>query len=175
MEWSLIWIASIVIKALKLILNLAILIIYRIGAGGYFLGVGGTWNLWEEKSAGCEIFASGVFFGFIVYTGVHTIAYFFGPNKYRHELTDTMMNVVGTFLWVLVGGIALHYWVGYMDTSDYSYLGIQHVPVNASSEKLVGIIMGSLCILEGALYLVDTVMSCLHYSKGDTEYTGVAR
>lgn len=65
------------------ILNFAILIIYRIGAGGRFLGVGGTWNLWEEKSAGCEIFASGVFIGFIVYTGVHTIAYFFGPNKYR--------------------------------------------------------------------------------------------
>lgn len=85
------------------------------------------------------------------------------------------MNVVGTFLWVLVGGIALHYWVGYMDTNDYSYLGVQNVPVNAGSDKLVGIIMGSLCVLEGALYLVDTVMSCLHYSKGDTEYTGVAR
>lgn len=36
------------------------------------------------------------------------------------ELSDTIMNLVGTFMWVAVGGTALHYWHGYM--SDYDFL-----------------------------------------------------
>lgn len=37
--------------------------------------------------------------------------------KYR-ELSDTIMNVVGAFLWVSVGATALHYWQGYMADHD---------------------------------------------------------
>ncbi|XP_023173173.2 protein snakeskin [Drosophila hydei] len=155
-------IGSIFIKALKLIINLVVIFLYRWGDGGEFLGIGGTWNLNEEKSADAEIVASGVMVGFIIYTGCHTIAYFFGTTKHKGELCDTIMNVVGTFMWIAVGGVALHYWKGYMSDEGFLYV---------NSERQVGIAMGSLCVVEGALYLLDTVLACIHYSKGDTDYT----
>lgn len=34
------------------------------------------------------------------------------------ELSDTIMNVVGAFMWVSVGATALHYWQGYMADHD---------------------------------------------------------
>ncbi|KAH8371745.1 hypothetical protein KR093_008757 [Drosophila rubida] len=155
-------IGSIFIKALKLIINLVIIILYRWGDGGEFLGIGGTWNLNEEKSADAEIVASGVMVGFFIYTGCHTIAFAFGTTKHKGELCDTIMNVVGTFMWIAVGGVALHYWKGYMSDEGFLYV---------NSERQVGIAMGSLCVIEGALYLLDTVLACIHYSKGDTDYT----
>lgn len=36
----------------------------------------------------------------------------------NRELSDTIMNVVGAFLWVSVGATALHYWQGYMNDHD---------------------------------------------------------
>lgn len=65
------------------ILNLVILIMYRTGYAGDFLGVGGTWNLNEEKSPDAEIVASGVFVGYIIYTGCHLIGFGFGTTKHK--------------------------------------------------------------------------------------------
>lgn len=36
----------------------------------------------------------------------------------NRELSDTIMNVVGAFLWVSVGATAIHYWQGYMADHD---------------------------------------------------------
>ncbi|XP_055856473.1 protein snakeskin [Episyrphus balteatus] len=154
-------IGSIFIKCAKLVLNLIIIILYRIGDGGEFLGIGGTWNLNEEKSPDCEIVASGVFVGFFIYTAVHLIAYSFGTTKHKRELSDTIMNVVGTFMWIAVGGTALHYWKGYMSDQGFLYV---------ASERQVGIAMGSLCVITGALYLADTVLAFVHFAKGDSDY-----
>jgi len=60
-----------------------IIFLYRWGDGGEFLGIGGTWNLNEEKSADAEIVASGVMVGFLIYTGCHTIAFAFGTTKHK--------------------------------------------------------------------------------------------
>lgn len=65
------------------VLNLIILILYRTGYGGDFLGVGGTWNLNEEKSPDAEIVASGVFVGFFIYTAVQLITYLFGTTAHK--------------------------------------------------------------------------------------------
>lgn len=65
------------------VLNLVIILLYRFGYAGEFLGVGGTWNLNEEKSADAEIIASGVFVGFFVYTGVQLMAYLFGTTAHK--------------------------------------------------------------------------------------------
>lgn len=59
------------------------LILYRTGYGGDFLGVGGTWNLNEEKNADAEIVASGVFVGFMIYTSVQIITFFFGTTAHK--------------------------------------------------------------------------------------------
>jgi hypothetical protein len=97
------------------------LIIYRVGYGGHFLGVGGTWNLNEEKSPDSEIIASGIFVGFFVYTSVMLIAYIFGTPKKKKGLSDTIMNVVGFFCWLGIGGTALHYWVSHEPDFDMMF------------------------------------------------------
>lgn len=65
------------------VINLVIILLYRFGYVGDFLGVGGTWNLNEEKSADAEIIASGVFVGFFIYTGVQLMAYLFGTTAHK--------------------------------------------------------------------------------------------
>lgn len=149
-------IGSIFLKVFKLIINLVIILLYRFGYVGDFLGVGGTWNMNEEKSADAEIIASGVFVGFFVYTGVQLMTYLFGTTAHKRELSDTIMNVVGAFLWVSVGATAIHYWQGYIGDHDQ----IVVVP-----ERTVGLVLGSLCILEGALYVVDSVLAFIHFAK----------
>lgn len=63
-----------------------ILILYRTGYGGEFLGVGGTWNLNEDKSPDVEIIASGVFVGFFIYTGVVLVSYAFGTLEHKKTI-----------------------------------------------------------------------------------------
>lgn len=54
------------------------------------------------------------------------------PNR---ELSDTIMNVVGAFMWVSVGATALHYWQGYM--ADHDQLVVVHErTVSGKIEKL---------------------------------------
>lgn len=60
--------------------------LYRTGYRGGFLGVGGTWNLNEEKNPDAEIVASGVFVGFFIYTVVILISYGFGSNHQKKTL-----------------------------------------------------------------------------------------
>jgi hypothetical protein len=66
------------------------------------------------------------------------------------------MNFVGCFMWIAVGGTALHYWHGYQSEHKYT---------NFASEREVGLAVGSLCVLSGATYLLDTVLSFLHFSR----------
>lgn len=42
----------------------------------------------------------------------------------NRELSDTIMNVVGAFMWVSVGATAIHYWQGYI--GDHDQLTIVH-------------------------------------------------
>lgn len=44
--------------------------------------------------------------------------YSFKFGKLNSELSDTIMNVVGVFMWISVGATALHYWQGYMPDHD---------------------------------------------------------
>lgn len=50
------------------------LILYRVGFKGSMLGIGGTWNLNEERNADAEIVASGVFVGYLIYNSVQLIS-----------------------------------------------------------------------------------------------------
>ncbi|XP_058797849.1 protein snakeskin [Phymastichus coffea] len=149
-------VASIAIKIFKVVLNLIIIILYRVGYGGKFLGVGGTWNINESKNPDVEIVASGVFVGFFIYTMTVLISYCFGSMEHKKTLVEMIMNFVGMFMFIAVGATALHYWHGYMD--EYKYLLF-------SSERQVGLALGSLCALEGAAYLVDLILTCSHFVK----------
>ncbi|KAL1130629.1 hypothetical protein AAG570_011871, partial [Ranatra chinensis] len=138
------------------VLNLIILLLYRYGYGGSFLGVGGTWNLNEEKNPDAEIIASGVLVGYFIYTAVVVISYCFGTTKSKKTVVDVLMNLTGTVLFIAVGGVALHYWNGYQN--EHKYMSI-------STEKQTGFAVGSLCVILGAVYLLDTVLSLIHIVK----------
>lgn len=66
------------------------------------------------------------------------------------------MNFVGMFMFIAVGGIALHYWIGYQNENKY---------ISVTSERAIGITVGVLCVLSGAIYLVDTVLSFIHFAR----------
>lgn len=58
-----------------------------------------------------------------MYYSKYDLIVVFSPLKYmdsdsNRELSDTIMNVVGAFMWVSVGATALHYWQGYMADHD---------------------------------------------------------
>ena len=72
------------------------------------------------------------------------------------KFQEIIMNFVGCFMWIAVGGTALHYWHGYQSEHKYTTF---------SSEREVGLAVGSLCVLAGAVYLLDTVLSFLHFSR----------
>lgn len=149
-------VGTVVLKLLKLTLNVIIIVLYRTGSDGTFLGVGGTWNLAERKNADAEIFASGVFIGYAIYTFTSLVALCFASGDHKNTFTDILMNIVGVFLWVAVGATALHYWHGYLAEHKYTYV---------NSERQVGLALGSLCVLNGAAYLVDSVLSVIFIIK----------
>lgn len=47
------------------------------------MGVGGTWNLNEEKNPDAEIVASGVFVGYFIYTAVSLISLCFASGDHK--------------------------------------------------------------------------------------------
>ncbi|XP_051169464.1 protein snakeskin [Leptopilina boulardi] len=149
-------IGTIVLKSLKLVINLIILILYRTGYSGEFLGVGGTWNLNEDKNPDAEIVASGVFVGFFIYTAVILLGFCFGSTAEKRSLTEIIMNFVGMIMFLAVGGTALHYWHGYQP---------EHKLMYDTTERQVGLALGSLCVVEGAAYLIDLILSFLHFAK----------
>lgn len=77
------------------IINIIILILYRTGYKGEFLGVGGTWNLNEDKNPDAEIVASGVMVGFFIYTSVVLITYCFGSTY--HKKTLVVRSILNNF------------------------------------------------------------------------------
>ncbi|KAF4528906.1 hypothetical protein B566_EDAN017215 [Ephemera danica] len=85
-----------IIKIIKLVINLAVLILYRIGDNGKFLGVGGTWNLNEEKNPDSEIVASGIFVGYFIYTSLAVMSFVLesmrGKRRYAVKSYDELPN-----------------------------------------------------------------------------------
>ncbi|KZC05595.1 hypothetical protein WN55_04535 [Dufourea novaeangliae] len=128
------------------IINLIILILYRTGFKGEFLGVGGTWNLNEDKSPDAEIVASGVLVGFFIYTSVVLITFCFGSTYHKRTLVEIIMNFVGTFMFIAVGGTALHYWHGYLPEHKFDTIVQERQELTCFSIgvifNLVGAIMG---------------------------------
>ncbi|XP_049802342.1 protein snakeskin-like [Schistocerca nitens] len=151
-------IASIFIKLLKLVLNFIALLLYRLGYDGMFLGVGGTWNINENKDPSAEVFASGIMVGYLVYTCISLVGMCLHQPK---TITDVIMNFIGLFVWMAVGAIAIQYWMGYQ--SEYKY-------IHMSTEKQKGLAVGALCVLSGTAYLLDTVVSFLSYAAARNKY-----
>jgi len=150
-------VATVCIKVLKIILNVVCLILYRTGMGGQFLGIGGTWNLNEDKNPDAEILGSGIMVGFLVYHIMILISYCLTSQK---TALDVLMNIAGVFLWVAIAGTCLHYWQGYRD--EYKFRA-------ESSERSIGLALGSLLALSGVLYIADCIFSFKLFSADKQE------
>ena len=109
----------------------------------------------EEKSPDAEIIASGVFVGYFIYTSVQLIAFMFGTTKHKRELSDTIMNVVGVLLWMGVGGMALHYWTGYLPEHDFA---------NVATERIVS------RILYWFLWNVDFIVDNYYLNRWESQW-----
>ena len=59
------------------------------------MGVGGTWNLNEEKNTDAEIVASGVFVGFFIYTSAVLISFCFGTLEQKKTIVVSVLNEFG--------------------------------------------------------------------------------
>ncbi|XP_019868115.2 protein snakeskin [Aethina tumida] len=152
----LITIGILVLGIVKVVINLIVLIMYRVGnqtKQDNFLGVGGSWNLYDEKYPDAEILASGVLVGYMIYTIVSVINTLLADEEFKTSFTDILMKVVGVFLWFAVAGTAIHYWKSY--SNDNKAL--------EGNEKQIGLAMGSLCVINGVVYFGDAALSILFF------------
>ncbi|KAJ8686481.1 hypothetical protein QAD02_022275 [Eretmocerus hayati] len=154
-------IGSVAVKVVKLIVGVIILIMYRFGCHGNFLGVGGAWDLYSEKSPDAEIIASGIFIGFFLYTSVILITYCLGSWENKKTIVEVLMNFVGMFMFIVIGAAALHYWFGYAPEYNRYPTG---------GERKIGLALGFLCILEGIAYLVDLGFTVLNFAKDEFDF-----
>ncbi|KAL0278662.1 UNVERIFIED_CONTAM: hypothetical protein PYX00_000416 [Menopon gallinae] len=146
-------IATVTAKTIKLVITMIILFLYRRGDNGNFLGAGAVWNLKEDKNEDVEILSSGVFIGFFVYNLSVLITYCLTSEK---SLNDCIMNICGVLLWVAVAGVSLHYWLGYQTPHHQEVIEL---------ERDAGLALGSLCVLNAATHLIDTVFTFKLYEN----------
>lgn len=66
------------------------------------------------------------------------------------------MNVCGVILWVAVAGVSLHYWLGYQTAHHQEVIEL---------ERDAGLALGSLCVLNAATHLIDSVFSFKLYEN----------
>ncbi|XP_019868114.1 protein snakeskin [Aethina tumida] len=149
-------VGTLFIRLFSGVINLIVLILYRVGFQGEFLGVGGTWNLNEAKNPDAEIVASGIFVGYFIYTIISLIAFCFSVGDHKTTYTDVLMNLIGVFMWVAIGATALHYWNGYM---------AEHKYVSMNSERMIGLTLGALCLINGASYLINTAVGGIFIAR----------
>lgn len=64
------------------------------------------------------------------------------------------MNVIGVFLWLGVAGSALHYWHSVKDEWKFREIG---------SERDAGLALGSICVFNGVLHIIDAALSLKLY------------
>jgi hypothetical protein len=68
------------------------------------------------------------------------------------------MNFTGAFMFIAVGGTCLHYWSSYQTDMEYKYKPV-------STEKQLGITVGSLSILMGGAFVVEFVLCFINFNN----------
>ncbi|OXA51064.1 protein snakeskin [Folsomia candida] len=139
--------ASTFVKLLKLLINVVVLVLYRNGDEGYFMG--SSYN----KNHDAEALASGVFIGFLIYNFAGLIAAFVDSKSGNQSITEGLMNFTGAVLWVTTGGVVLQFWLRFIPANHFT----------ETNPSAVGIAMGCLCVINAAVYLADTVLSYANY------------
>jgi len=143
--------ASTFVKLLKLLINVVVLVLYRNGDEGYFMG--SSYN----KNHDAEALASGVFIGFLIYNFAALIAAFINSTSVNKSMTEGLMNFTGAVLWVTTGGVVLQFWLRFIPANHFT----------ETNPSAVGIAMGCLCVINAAVYLADTVLSYTNFRSLD--------
>jgi len=146
--------AATALKLLKLIINIIIVILYKHGDEGYFLGA--SFN----KNRDAETLASGVYVGYLVYNLVVIISSVYDSASVSSSVIDTLMNAIGFIMWLITAGVVIHFWLRFIPANHY---------IN-QNPNAVGIAMGALTIVNSALYLGETVVTFVNYRRSDSRY-----
>ncbi|CAG7733506.1 unnamed protein product [Allacma fusca] len=141
------------ITFLKLILNIIIIILYKHGDEGYFLGA--SFN----KSRDAETLAAGIYVGFLIYNLINIISNFFDQESVRASVSEILWNAVGFILWLIAAGVVIHFWLRFIPANHY---------LNRNP-KAKGIAMGSLTIVNSCLYLGEGILAFMNYRKSNAE------
>jgi len=138
-------------KLIKLLLNIIILILYRNGDEGFFMGAA------YNKNRDAEALASGVYIGFLIYNFAALLSTLFDSKSVNKSITETLMNFVGAILWVTTGGVVIQFWLRFIPSNHFT----------ETNPTPVGIAMGALTVINSAVYLGETVLTYSNYRSMD--------
>jgi len=138
-------------KILKVLINIVVLVLYRNGDEGYFMGA--TYN----KNHDAEALASGIYIGFLIYNFVALVATVFDPDSVCKSITETLMNFVGAILWVTAGGVIIQFWLRFIPANHFTQ----------TNPSAAGIAMGALTVINAAVYLAETFLAYTLYRNKD--------
>lgn len=139
--------ASTFVKLLKALINVVVLVLYRNGDEGYFMGA--SYN----KNHDAESLVVGVYIGFLIYNFAGLIAAFIDSKSVNQSITELLMNFTGFVLWVTTGGVVLQFWLRFIPANHFT----------ETNPSAVGIAMGCLSVINSAVYLADTVLAWSNY------------
>jgi len=139
--------AATFVKLLKLLFNIVVLVLYRNGDEGYFMGA--SYN----KNHDAEALACGVFIGFMIYNLASLLSTCFDSTSVNKSITESMMNFVGAILWLTTGAVVLQFWLRFIPSNHFT----------ETNPSAAGIAMGVLSVINAAIYLADTGLAYTNY------------
>jgi len=146
--------AAVGLKILKLLINIIIVILYKHGDEGYFLGA--SFN----KNRDSEALAAGVYVGYLIYNIIALISHFYDSKSLESNIIETLMNAVGFVLWLITAGVVIHFWLRFIPANHF----------RSENPNAVGIAMGALTIVNSALYLGETVVTYVNWRRSESRY-----
>jgi len=138
-------------KLIKLLLNIIVLVLYRNGDEGYYLGA--SYN----KNRDAESLAAGVYIGFLIYNFASIIAAFLDSKSVNKSIAESLMNFTGAVLWLTTGGVVIQFWLRFIPSNHFT----------ETNPMAVGVAMGSLSVVNSIVYIADTLLSYNNYRTLD--------
>jgi len=137
------------VKLLKLLFNIVVLVLYRNGDEGYFMGA--SYN----KNHDAEALACGVYIGFMIYNLASILSTCFNSTSLNVSVTESLMNFVGAILWLTTGAVVLQFWLRFIPSNHFT----------ETNPSAAGIAMGVLSVINAAVYLADTALAYTNYKS----------
>jgi hypothetical protein len=140
------------IQFVKLLINATVIILYRRGDHGHFMGA--SYN----KNHDTESLTMGVFVGFMIFNNAQLISHIFvyiydRGNRNKPMIMEVILNVIGVLLWTTAGIMIIQFWTSFIGANQFI----------VSNTKTKGIVMGALAVLNAGLYAAEILLVWMNY------------